>query len=49
MINSNQYGNHRCLEPKNSFPDYASKLDNTMKVLENEILIETYALNFMLK
>lgn len=45
MEDSNQYGNHRCIEPKHSFPDSAWKLDNTMSVFENEILIDVSLLN----
>lgn len=39
------YGIHRCVEPINSFPDSAWKLDNSMEIQQNEILIEVKLLN----
>lgn len=45
MQANSDFGIHRCLEPINSFPDSAWKLDNTMEIQENEILIEVKLLN----
>jgi transcriptional regulator with PAS, ATPase and Fis domain len=40
-----QYGSHRCLEPQNSFPNLAWKLDNATDIYDNEILIDVKLLN----
>lgn len=40
-----KYGTHRVLEPKGVLPQGALKIDNTMKIFDNEILIEVKALN----
>lgn len=39
------YGTHRVLEPKGVFPQPALKIDNTMEVHSNEILINVKTLN----
>lgn len=39
------YGSHRVLEPKGILPQPALKLDNTMKVYDNEVLIDVSTLN----
>ncbi|HOZ29540.1 MAG TPA: L-erythro-3,5-diaminohexanoate dehydrogenase [Bacteroidales bacterium] len=40
-----RYGTHRVIEPKGTLPQPALKLDNTMNVYENEVLIEVKSLN----
>lgn len=40
-----QYGRHRGLEPENSFPDIAWKLNNTEDIYDNELLVEVAVLN----
>ena len=39
------YGTHRVLEPKGLLPQPAWKIDNTMELYDNEVLIEVDALN----
>ena len=39
------YGTHRVLEPKGLLPQPAWKIDNTMELYDNEILIDVDALN----
>ena len=39
------YGSHRVLEPEGVLPQAAWKLDNTMQVYENELLIDVEMLN----
>lgn len=39
------YGTHRVIEPKGVFPQPALKIDNTMEVYSNEILIDVRTLN----
>lgn len=39
------YGTHRVLEPKGVLPQPAWKIDNTMTIYDNEILIDVLALN----
>ena len=40
-----QYGTHRVLEPQGVLPQPAWKIDNTMKVFDNELLIDVDTLN----
>jgi len=40
-----RYGSHRVIEPKGILPQPAHKLDNTMKVYDNEVLIDVSTLN----
>jgi L-erythro-3,5-diaminohexanoate dehydrogenase len=39
------YGTHRVIEPKGVLPQPAWKIDNTMTICDNEILIDVQALN----
>lgn len=39
------YGSHRVLEPEGALPQAAWKLDNTMQIYENELLIDVEVLN----
>lgn len=39
------YGTHRVLEPKGVLPQPAMKIDNTMKIYDNELLINVDTLN----
>ena len=39
------YGTHRVLEPKGVLPQPADKLDNTMEIYDNEVLIDVQTLN----
>lgn len=39
------FGTHRVLEPPDSLPQPAWKLDNTMQIYENEVLVEVETLN----
>ncbi len=39
------YGSHRVIEPKGLLPQAATKLDNTMEIYDNEILIDVATLN----
>ncbi|MDD2215533.1 MAG: zinc-binding dehydrogenase [Eubacteriales bacterium] len=39
------YGTHRVLEPKGVLPQPAEKIDNTMEIYDNEILIDVQTLN----
>jgi L-erythro-3,5-diaminohexanoate dehydrogenase len=41
----NKYGAHRVIEPKGLLPQAAQKIDNTMEIYDNEILIDVSALN----
>ena len=41
----NPYGTHRVIEPKGVLPQPALKLDNTMEIYDNEILINVQTLN----
>jgi len=45
MKNACRFGTHRVLEPKNTLPQPAFKLDNTMEIFDNEILIDVETLN----
>lgn len=39
------YGTHRVLEPQGALPQPAKKIDNTMELYDNEILIDVQTLN----
>lgn len=39
------YGTHRVIEPKGTLPQPALKIDNTMEIYDNEILIDVRTLN----
>ena len=39
------YGTHRVLEPKGVLPQPAEKIDNTMEIYDNEVLIDIQTLN----
>ncbi|MBQ9931087.1 MAG: zinc-binding dehydrogenase [Firmicutes bacterium] len=39
------YGTHRVLEPKGVLPQPAEKIDNTMEIYDNEILLDVQTLN----
>ncbi len=41
----NPYGTHRVIEPKGVLPQPAYKIDNTMEIYDNEILIDVKTLN----
>ena len=45
MKEGNKYGAHRVIEPKGVLPQPAWKIDNTMEIYDNEILIEVDTLN----
>lgn len=45
MEKGNKYGTHRVLEPKGTLPQPALKIDNTMSIYDNEILIDVQTLN----
>jgi len=45
MRRGNKYGAHRVLEPKGVLPQPAWKVDNTMEIYDNEILIDVDTLN----
>ena len=45
MKQGSPYGTHRVLEPLGALPQGAWKIDNTMAIYDNEILIEVSALN----
>ncbi|MHB8951258.1 MAG: L-erythro-3,5-diaminohexanoate dehydrogenase [Rhodoferax sp.] len=45
MKHGSPYGTHRVLEPLGVLPQPAWKLDNTMAIFDNEILIDVSALN----
>lgn len=40
-----KYGTHRVIEPKGVLPQPAQKIDNTMEIYDNEILIDVQTLN----
>ncbi len=44
-MKGNKYGTHRVIEPKGVLPQPALKIDNTMEIYDNEILIDVKALN----
>lgn len=43
--NGNRYGTHRVVEPIGTLPQPAYKLDNTMEIYDNELLIDVSTLN----
>jgi len=45
MKQGNKFGLHRVLEPKGVLPQPAEKIDNTMELYDNEILIDVEVLN----
>ena len=45
MKHGSPYGTHRVLEPLDVLPQGAWKIDNTMEIWDNEILIDVSALN----
>lgn len=45
MKKGSPYGTHRVLEPQGVLPQGAWKIDNTMEIFDNEILIDVSALN----
>lgn len=45
MLKGCKYGTHRVLEPKEVLTQAAYKIDNTMEVYSNEILVDVQALN----
>ena len=45
MKHGSPYGIHRVLEPVGVLPQPAWKIDNTMEIVDNEILIDVSALN----
>ncbi len=40
-----KFGTHRVIEPKGALPQPAQKIDNTMEIYDNEILIDVKTLN----
>ena len=40
-----RFGTHRVIEPKGALPQPATKIDNTMEIYDNEILIDVKTLN----
>lgn len=45
MFQISHYGNHRSLEPKSAFPNFAWKVDNSMNLFDNEILVKVSLIN----
>ncbi|HEY5386648.1 MAG TPA: L-erythro-3,5-diaminohexanoate dehydrogenase, partial [Thermoleophilia bacterium] len=45
MKEGNKFGAHRVIEPKGVLPQPAWKIDNTMEIADNEILIDVDTLN----
>jgi len=45
MNKGNKFGTHRSLIPKGGLPQPAEKIDNTMTIYDNEILIDVQTLN----
>ncbi|MDZ7673255.1 MAG: L-erythro-3,5-diaminohexanoate dehydrogenase [Halanaerobiales bacterium] len=45
MKKGNKYGLHRVIKPKGVLPQPAEKIDNTMEIYDNEILIDVEILN----
>ncbi len=45
MAMGSKYGVHRVIEPKGLLPQAATKIDNSMTIFDNEILIDVSALN----
>lgn len=40
-----RYGTHRVISPEGTLPQPAIKLDNTMEIYDNEVLIDVQTLN----
>ena len=40
-----KYGSHRVLEPKGTLPQASWRIDNTMELYDNEILVDVDTLN----
>jgi L-erythro-3,5-diaminohexanoate dehydrogenase len=45
MTKACRYGTHRVISPVGTLPQPAYKLDNTMRIYENEVLIDVKTLN----
>jgi len=45
MKEGNKFGAHRVIEPKGVLPQPAKRIDNTMEIFDNEILIDVDTLN----
>lgn len=45
MKKASKYGTHRVIKPKGGLPQPAEKIDNTMELYDNEILINVHTLN----
>ncbi|MFW6029952.1 MAG: zinc-binding dehydrogenase [Halanaerobiales bacterium] len=45
MKKGSKYGTHRVLKPEGVLPQPAEKIDNTMELYDNEILIDVHTLN----
>lgn len=45
MFQISNYGNHRSLEPKSDFPNFAWKVDNSINLFDNEILVKVSLIN----
>lgn len=45
MKKGNKYGVHRVVEPKMSLPQPATRIDNTMELYDNELMIDVATLN----
>ncbi|MFA6334331.1 MAG: L-erythro-3,5-diaminohexanoate dehydrogenase [Bacteroidales bacterium] len=45
MTKACRYGTHRVISPKGTLPQPAQKLDNTMTIFDNEVLIDVTTLN----
>ncbi|MFA9423668.1 MAG: zinc-binding dehydrogenase [Sedimentibacter sp.] len=45
MKKGNPYGTHRVIEPQGVLPQPALKIDNTMEIFDNEVLINVHTLN----
>ncbi len=45
MAKGNKYGTHRVIEPKGLLPQAATRIDSSMEIYDNEILINVKALN----
>ena len=43
-----RYGTHRVITPEGTLPQPALKLDNTMSIYDNELLIDVQTLNIAL-
>ncbi|ACB85455.1 L-erythro-3,5-diaminohexanoate dehydrogenase [Natranaerobius thermophilus] len=45
MTKGNKFGTHRVIEPEGALPQPAWKIDNTMEIYDNEVLIDVDTLN----